>query len=187
MLTELTRSVTAVIALTLVLGLGYPLLVTGIAQLGWPDQAQGSLVERDGVVVGSSRVGQSFASDEYFHPRPSAGEYDAAASGGSNLGPNSKALSESIAERAAALETADGVAPDEAPIDLLTASSSGLDPHVSVEAARVQVARVAGARGLDEGVVEQLVDDHTEESTIGFLGADRVNVLELNLALDELE
>lgn len=187
MFSDLTRSAIALALLTLIFGVAYPLLVTGAAQALLHDRAQGSLVQRDGHVVGSSLIGQPFSGDRYVHPRPSAVDWDASASGGSNLGPNSSRLADDIRTRAARIQESEAVPPSRAPIDLLTASGSGLDPHVSVAGARAQARRVAAARGIDVTRVFELIDDHTEHPTLGVLGADRVNVLELNLALDRLD
>jgi K+-transporting ATPase ATPase C chain len=188
LLNHLRPALVLVVLLTLLTGLGYPLLVTGIAGVAFPDQAPGSLLRRpDGKVIGSRLIGQGFAAAGYFHPRPSAagsGGYDAAASGGSNLGPTSKALVEAVGRRVAALR-ADGVQ-GPVPADLVTASGSGLDPHLSPAAALVQVPRVAAARNLPEGRVRTLVEEHAKLPVLGILGEPHVNVLELNLALDRL-
>lgn len=175
---------------TVVLGVAYPLAVWGVGQAAFHDQANGSMVtDSSGKVVGSSSIGQSFtgsSADRWFQSRPSAaGEkgYDANASSGSNLGPNNPDLVKSIEERRAAVAEADGVSATDVPADAVTASGSGLDPDISPEYARQQVARVAAARGLSESAVRRLVDDHTESRQLGFLGEPVVNVLELNLAL----
>lgn len=174
------------LALTVLLGLAYPLVVTGLSQVLFSDQANGSLIERDGETVGSSLIGQSFEGPEWFHPRPSnAGDgYDPLASGGSNLGPEDEGLLASVEERRAAVADEDGVDPADVAPDALTASGSGLDPHISPTYADQQVARVARERGLDVAEVRGLVRDHTEGRILGVLGGERVNVLELNLALD---
>jgi K+-transporting ATPase ATPase C chain len=176
---------------TVITGLVYPLAVTGIAQGVFNDKADGSLVEdADGEVVGSSLIGQAFTGAEYFHPRPSAAGdgYDASASSGSNLGPTNDDFLASVEERADAYRDENGLAADaEVPVDAVTASASGLDPHISVANARLQAPRVADERGLDVDAVLKLVDDHTSGRDLGFLGEKGVNVLELNLALDEAD
>lgn len=184
------RSAAVLLALLSVLcGLAYPVLVTGVATLLFPRQAAGSLIEKEGRVIGSELVGQAFASPRYFWGRPSATlpvPYNAAASAGSNLGPSSLALGEAVRTRIAALRAADPTLAGPVPVDLVTASGSGLDPHVSPAAALVQVPRVAAARRLPEAVVRDLVLRHIEERQLGVLGEPRVNVLRLNLALDDV-
>lgn len=174
---------------TVLAGLAYPLLVTGVAQVLFNDQANGSKVEHDGAVVGSSLLGQSFEGADWFHSRPSnAGDgYDALASGGSNLGPEDEGLLATVEERRAAVAAEEGVDPADVPADALTASASGLDPHISPAYADLQVDRVARERGLDVAEVRGLVRDHTEGRPLGVLGAEHVNVLELNLALEALD
>ena len=171
--------------LTLLLGVLYPLAVTGIASVAFPRQAGGSLLQRDGRIVGSALLGQAFAGERYFHGRPSgagSGGYDAASSSGSNYGPTSKALLERIAGDTGRLGKAH---PGPAiPADLLTASGSGLDPHISPAAAEYQLARVASARGLSEDQVRLKIREHSRGPALGFLGEPTVNVLTLNLALD---
>lgn len=173
--------------LTVLLGLAYPVAVLGLGRLV-PDRADGSPLRVDGVVVGSRLVGQPFAGDEWFLPRPSAAGdgYAPLASGASNLGPESPDLLAAVRARIAAVADREGVDPSRVPADAVTASGSGLDPDISPEYARIQVARVAAARGLDVAVVARLVEDHVQGRELGFLGEPRVNVLELNAALERM-
>lgn len=176
------------VALTLLTGVVYPLLVTGIAQLAFPRAANGSAIERDGRVVASALLGQPFDVPEYFWSRPSATApfpYNAAASGGSNLGPRNPALADAVKARIAALRAADPGNAAPVPADLVTASASGLDPHIGVAAAEYQVARVARARAMPVDTVRALVARHTEGRVLGVLGEPRVHVVALNLALDQ--
>lgn len=184
MLKHVRPALALLLLFTLLTGLVYPLAMTGIAQAAFKRQAEGSPVVRDGIVVGSSLIGQTFTSPGYFWGRPSAAGkgYDARSSSGSNLGPSSQALADRISAEAERY----GVPASEIPADLLTASASGLDPHISPAAARFQLARVASARGLSESAVSSLIDAHIETPSLGVLGESRVNVLALNLALDEL-
>ncbi|HMU55384.1 MAG TPA: potassium-transporting ATPase subunit KdpC [Nitrospira sp.] len=180
-------ALTMLLILTVLTGLIYPLAVTGLARLFFPDQAHGSLIVRDGKVIGSRLIGQQFDKPEHFWSRPSATSpvpYNAAASSGSNLGPTNPALLGAVNARVAALRAADPGNGSPIPIDLVTASGSGLDPHISPAAALYQVNRVARARGLEEKTVNALVIQHTEGRQFGLLGERRVNVLLLNLALD---
>jgi K+-transporting ATPase ATPase C chain len=173
---------------TLVLGIGYPLAVTGISQLILPRQATGSLVTAGGKVVGSELIGQNFSKPEYFHPRPSAAGdkgYDATSSSGSNLGPTNKKLVDRVAASVDQFRKENPDYQGPIPADLVTASGSGLDPHISPDSARVQAARVAKARGAGLDQVNQLIAQSTEQPDLGFLGEPRVNVLKLNLKLDE--
>jgi len=187
---QIRPALTMLVILTLLTGLVYPLAVTGLAQLFFPDQANGSLIVRDGKVIGSQLIGQYFDKPEYFWSRPSATApfpYNAAASGGSNLGPTNPALIETVKARVAALRVADPGNDAPIPVDLVTASGSGLDPHISPAAALYQLKRVARTRGLDENTVQTLVTQHTEGRQFGLLGERRVNVLLLNLALDAMK
>jgi potassium-transporting ATPase KdpC subunit len=172
------------IVLTVILGLAYPLLMTGVGQLVFHDQANGSMVALDGKDVGSSLIGQDFTGAQWFHARPSASAYDALASGGTNLGPNSPDLVKAVDTARAHVAREDGVAPAAVPPDAVTSSASGLDPDISPAYADIQVARVARARGMSVADVQRLVDEHIQGRILGFLGEPRVNVLELNLALD---
>ena len=186
---QLPAALGMLIVFTVLLGVVYPLVVTAIGQVVFHDKAEGSLVEVDGEVVGSSLIGQQFTAPEYFHPRPSnAGDgYDASASSGSNLGPTNPAFLTTVADRIAAYRAENGLADGaRVPVDAVTASASGLDPHISVVNAELQAPRVAEARGLDLNDVLELLDDNTSGRDIGFLGEEGVNVLELNVALDAM-
>ncbi len=190
MLKELRIALVMLVVMSVLTGLAYPLVVTGIAQGLFPAKARGSLIERDGKAVGSALIGQPFSDAKYFWSRPSATSpypYNAVNSSGSNLGPTNPALTDAVADRVKALREADPGNTAPVPVDLVTSSGSGLDPHISPAAAEYQVARVASARGLDPAKVRDLVASFTEGRQLGFLGEPRVNVLELNLALDALK
>lgn len=187
MMSEFRPALVMILVWTLVTGLAYPLLVTGIAQVAFPREANGSLIEREGKPVGSSLIGQPFTDPKCFWSRPSASApypYNASASSGSNQGPLNPALSDAVAARIKALRDADPDNKAPVPVDLVTASASGLDPHISPAAAEFQVSRVAKARGVEPSRVRELVAQHTEDRQFGLLGEPRVNVVELNLALD---
>jgi K+-transporting ATPase ATPase C chain len=182
----LVAAIRMLLALTVLTGVLYPLAVTGIAQLVFPNQARGSLIVRDGRVVGSSLIGQPFSANRYFWSRPSATSpaYNPMASTGSNLGPLNPALVEAARARITALHAADPASTAPVPVDLVTASGSGLDPHISVASALLQAQRVARARGIPENLVRDAIRQHTMPRTFGVLGEPVVNVLELNLGLD---
>jgi len=196
MLREIRPAILVLVMLTLITGLAYPLGMTGVAGVVFPKQAQGSLIEKDGKVIGSALIGQEFKEDKYFHGRPSAtlapdpadssktvaAPYNAANSGGSNMGPTSKALADRLKDDVEKLKAENPNMP--VPVDLVTTSGSGLDPDISPEAALFQVPRIAKARSLPEGRIRQLVTENTRGRLAGFLGEPRVNVLALNLALD---
>ena len=187
MLSQLRPAITALAALTVITGIAYPLVVTGISQAVFPHQANGSLIVRAGKVAGSSLIGQQFTDPGHFWGRPSATApyaYNATASSGSNQGPTNPALVEAVTARVKALQDADPGNKLPIPVDLVTASGSGLDPHISIAAAEYQVSRVAKERGMDSAKLKELVARHTEGRQLGFLGEPRVNVLELNLDLD---
>lgn len=189
MLKQLRPALVSLILFTILTGLVYPLVITGVAQIFFPTQANGSLIERDGKVVGSALIGQFFDDPRYFWGRPSATApmpYNAAASSGSNLGPTNPALIEAIKQRVERLKQADPGNHAPVPVELVTASASGLDPHISPAAADYQVRRVARSRGVDETLVRSLVSQHAQARTVAILGEPRANVLELNLALEAL-
>ena len=187
MLKELRTALVAFLVLTVVTGVLYPAVVTLVGRLAFASQVDGSVIERDGHAVGSRLLGQPFSAPKYFWSRPSATgpmPYNGAVSSGSNQGPSNPALAAAVTARIEALRAADPGNNRPVPVDLVTASGSGLDPHISVAAAEYQIERVARARGLDPAAVAALVREHTEDRTLGVLGEPRVNVLELNLALD---
>lgn len=182
---QLWAAVKIFLLITLIVGVGYPLVVTGIAQLAFADKADGSFIEQDGKIVGSSIIGQAFDGDEWFQGRPSAADYDALASGGTNLGPTNPELIDTVAQRVKDYRKVNGLSADtKVPVDAVTASASGLDPHITEANANLQAPRVAEARGLSLRAVKQLIADHTDEPSLGIFGQPGVNVLQLNLALD---
>ena len=189
LLRQLKPAFMVIVVFTLICGIAYPLLTTAIAQIAFSDKADGSLIRRNGVVVGSKLIGQSFAVPQYFHPRPSAAGagYDGSASSGSNLGPLNPDLLAAVEGRVAAYRAENGLANNAlVPVDAVTASGSGLDPHISIANAQLQIGRVASERGLATDVVAQLVKQYTDGRQLGVLGEPGVNVVELNLALDDL-
>lgn len=189
---QVRSAILMVIILTVLVGLAYPLAMTGLSQVLFPVQANGSLVlDRSGNIIGSHLIGQGFTQPQYFHPRPSAagdGGYNASSSGGSNLGPTNQKLIDQVKDRMAAYRAENGMAEDATvPVDAVTASASGLDPHISPANAALQVARVAMARNMSQEQVRAFVSEHTEGHTLGIFGEARVNVLGLNIALDRAQ
>ena len=191
MIRAFLRALLAVVVLAALTGLAYPLMITGIGQVAFSGRANGSLIEVNGRAVGSSLIGQVWSGPRWFHGRPSAVDYDASTSSGSNLGPRSRPLADGIRKRASAIIDVEGpyhpgLSPSEIPVDLLTASGSGLDPDISPAAARFQAPRIAAERGLPIADVLRLVREQTQGRTLGFLGEPHVNVLELNLSLERI-
>jgi potassium-transporting ATPase KdpC subunit len=181
---NLRPAIVSLVLLTILTGVVYPVLVTGIARVAFPHRATGSIIVLDGRTIGSELIAQPFTDPKYFWPRPSAASYNGAGGVGSNLGPTNPALAEAVAARAAALQAADPDNRRPVPVDLVTGSGSGLDPHISVAAAEYQLGRVARARGVAADTIAGLLAQHTEPRTFSLLGEPRVNVLKLNLALD---
>jgi K+-transporting ATPase ATPase C chain len=188
-LSEIRPAIVSTLVLAVICCGFYPLAVTGISKVAFAKQANGSLItDKNGTIIGSGLLSQDFSSERYFHPRPSAVEYDAASSGGSNLGPTSQKLADQIKERIATYRTTNGLAENQpVPADAVTASGSGLDPHISLANAEFQAARVAQARSLAPEKVKELLAANTDKASCGFLGEDGVNVLKLNLALDAIK
>ena len=186
MLRQLRPAIASFVCLSIITGVIYPAIVTGIAKVAFADKASGSLIVHEGTAIGSDLIAQPFTGPKYFWPRPSAANYDAAAASGSNLGPSNPALADAVAARVKAVREADPGATEPVPAELVTASGSGLDPHISVAAANYQAARIARARGLAETDIRQLIEQNTEDRTLGLLGEPRVNVLRLNLLLDHV-
>jgi len=183
MLSHLRPAIVMIALFTVLTGVVYPLLTIGVAQIVFPVQANGGLIERQGKIVGAEMIGQNFTSSRYFHGRPSAAGYNAAASSGSNLGATSRKLAEAVRARAAAVAEREGS--EVIPADLVTASGSGLDPHITPQAALIQVKRIAAARGISETVLRDMIEEMTERRSFGLLGEPRINVLGLNMMLDE--
>jgi K+-transporting ATPase ATPase C chain len=192
MLRDAIRAIVAMVAFTIICGAAYPAVVWAIGQTAFNHQANGSIVKVDGKAVGSTEIGQTFTSAKYFHPRPTAIElngkefYDASTSGGSNLGPNSKVLAQTVHARLVAIEKTYHVTARQVPADMVTASFSGLDPDISIQNAKIQAPVVAKARGIAVSKVLDLIKTRTDDPTFGFIGTTRVNVLDLNLALDKI-
>ena len=185
MFKDLKHGILFTVVTMVLLGGGYHVVLWGIGRVFFPEQANGSLIRRgDGTIAGSRLIAQKFTRPEYFHPRPSAMDYNAASTGGSNYGPSNADHLKAVQERLDTLTTQEGVAASQVPSEMVTTSGSGMDPHIPPAAAELQVPRVAAARGIALARVRELVDAHTEPPTLGFLGRARVNVLELNLALD---
>ena len=187
MRSQLRPALVSLLLLTLITGVAYPVVVTGLAKLCFPKQANGSVIQQGGRAVGSDLIGQPFSDPKYFWPRPSVTapmSYAAEAGSGSNLSPTNPALKQAVQQRSVAMREAHSPTTQPIPADLVTASGSGLDPHISVAAANYQLARVAGARGMPLDQLRRLVEQHTEQRTLGLLGEPRINVLKLNLALD---
>ena len=181
---QLWAAIKIFLAMTLLVGVAYPLVVTGIAQVAFQHEADGSLIKENGRVVGSELIGQPFEGDKWFQPRPSAADYDGLASGGTNLGPTNPELINAVKQRVKQYRKQNGLGANEAvPVDAVTSSGSGLDPHISKLNAQYQARRVADARGISMKKLQQLIDDNTDDASLGFLGEPGVNVLQLNLAL----
>jgi K+-transporting ATPase ATPase C chain len=186
-LSEIRPAIVVFVLFSVLTGLAYPLVVTGVSQIVFPNQANGSLIENDGKLIGSELIAQNFDQPQYFWSRPSAASYNAAASTGSNLGPTNPALLDAVKARVKSLKAADPENNRPVPVDLVTTSGSGLDPHISPAAAEHQLRRVAKARGLSPEHVRKLVAEHTDPQQLAFFGEPTVNVLRLNLALDDLK